>query len=93
MVKHERRILLAILERVGVFVFSLLMVAGSLGLAVWLVTTGQAAYVDGLFLLLVCFVFAGVFGTCARLVVRAGIEGAAAPAAPKAAETVQRKAA
>lgn len=79
------------LERVGVFVFSLLMVAGSLGLAAWLVASGQAAYVDGLFLLLVCLVVAGVFGACARLVVRAGIEGAAAPAAPKAAAIAQKK--
>lgn len=66
------------LERVAVFAFSLLMIVGSLAVAVWLVVTGQAAYVDGLFLLLVCLVFAAAFTACAVLLIKAGMQPAAA---------------
>ena len=61
------------LERVGVFLLSVLLVAGSLGLAVWIIATGQAASMDGIFLVLVCLVFALVFSICAYLVVKAGL--------------------
>jgi asparagine N-glycosylation enzyme membrane subunit Stt3 len=49
------------LERLGVFLFSVFMVAGSLALAVWIVVSGQAAYVDGIFMLLVSLVLALTF--------------------------------
>ena len=80
------------LERVGVFLFSLLMVVGSLGVAVWLIATGQAVGVDGLFLILVCLVFALIFAICVFLLIKSGMEPAKAPTAAKPAPTAQSKA-
>ncbi len=79
------------LERVGVFLLSMLLVFGSLGLGVWLIAAGQVASVDGIFLLLVCLVFALVFAICAYLVIQAGLR--AASAAPPAAKTASAPAA
>ena len=79
------------LERVGVFLFSLLMVVGSLGVAVWLIATGQAGSVDGLFLLLVCLVFALAFAICAFLLIKTAMQRAAAPAAAKSTPAAQSK--
>ena len=81
------------LERVIVFVFSVLMVVGSLGGAVWLVATGQTAHVDGLFLLLVLLVFAASFAAALFSMIKTAMETAAAapqtakPAAPAQAKT------
>ncbi len=49
-------------NRGAIFLGSALLVLLSLACAGWLVVTGQAAYVDGLFLLLVALVVALAFG-------------------------------
>lgn len=51
-------------------IFSLCVIAASLAVAVWLAATGQAAYVDGLFLLISCLVLALAFGLYVRYLVR-----------------------
>lgn len=47
--------------RASMFLFSILIVTGSLVLAVWLLATGQADSFDGLFLFLSSLVVAGAF--------------------------------
>jgi hypothetical protein len=49
-------------DRAVLFLFSLVMVIVSLAAAGWLLVSGQAGYVDGLFLLLTCLLSAGAFG-------------------------------
>lgn len=79
------------LDRAGLFLISLFMVVVSLGVAVWLAATGQAAYLDGLFLLLCCLVVALAFGVYIGLLIRRALEelraqpAAAKPAAAAAA--------
>lgn len=51
-------------------VFSLCVIVGCLSAAVWLAVTGQAAYIDGLFLMLSCLVLALAFGLYLRYVIR-----------------------
>jgi heme A synthase len=48
-------------DRGILFVFSLLMVVVGLAASGWLVVSGQAATVDGLFLLLTCLLVAAAF--------------------------------
>lgn len=48
-------------DRAMVFVFSVFMIAASLGTAIWLVIVGQAATVDGLFLVLTSLLVAASF--------------------------------
>jgi cytochrome c oxidase subunit 4 len=48
-------------ETFALLIFSLLLGVGSLGVAGWLVATGQFATFDGLFAVLVCLVLALVF--------------------------------
>ena len=62
------------LERGLLFLFSLGVIIASLAAAVWLVTTGQAAYVDGLFLLLTCLVAALAFSLYLRYLIRSAIK-------------------
>lgn len=50
-------------------VFSLCVIVGCLSAAVWLAVTGQAAYIDGLFLMLSCLVLALAFGLYVRYVI------------------------
>jgi len=50
-------------------VFSLCVIVGCLSVAVWLAVTGQAAYIDGLFLMLSCLVLALAFGLYVRYVI------------------------
>lgn len=82
-------------ERGVLFLFSLCVVMASLVAAAWLVVTGQAAYIDGLFLLLCCLISAAAFSLYLRYLIRkameagtpvkaAGREKAAAPATGKA---------
>jgi len=49
-------------DRAALFLFSILMIVVSVGAAVWLLVTGQAGTVDGLFLLLTALLSAAVFG-------------------------------
>jgi heme A synthase len=48
-------------DRGILFIFSLLMIIAGLGASGWLVVSGQAATVDGLFLLLTCLLVAAAF--------------------------------
>jgi hypothetical protein len=83
-------------DRGWMFVFSLGVMVACLAVAVWLMATGQAAYVDGLFLLISSLVLALAFGLYLGYLIRgardeapgpkrvtsaAGVRKAAAPAA------------
>jgi predicted lipid-binding transport protein (Tim44 family) len=68
-------------DRGILFVFSVLMVLGGLGMAAWLFATGQAGTVDGLFMLLTALLVAAVFGLYLRFMIRRAMEQVAKPAA------------
>ena len=53
-------------EVAALFLFCVIMVAGPLGVSVWLISTGQAVGIEGLFLLASCLVLALAFGLCLR---------------------------
>jgi len=75
-------------DRGALFLFSIFMIVVSLAAAAWLLVTGQAGTVDGLFLLLTALLSAAVFGLYVKFVIGRAMEAqkpAAAPAAPKAA--------
>lgn len=78
------------------FAFSCLVILVSLCAAGWLVVTGQAGYVDGLFLLLTCLLIAAAFGLYVMFMIRRAMEPVEVPAAKpaaKAAPAAQPKAA
>ena len=77
------------------FVFSCLVILASLGASGWLVATGQAGTVDGLFLLLTSLLVAAAFGLYVMFMIRRAMEPMEAPApkAAKAASPAQPKAA
>jgi hypothetical protein len=79
-------------DRGLLFLFSLLMIAAGLGSAVWLVVTGQAGTVDGLFLVLTALIVAASFALYVVFLVRRAMEAQAKPAA-KAAPAVAKSAA
>jgi len=94
-------------DRGVLFVFSLIAIVACLAAAVWLVASGQARYVDGLFLLLSSLVIALAFALYLSYVVKsamASTRGAApekpapsktdkpAPAAPAAPPAIAGKA-
>ncbi len=54
-------------ERAWLFLISVVLVLGSLAFPVWLVATGQAASVEGLFLLLAFAVMALVFAVVIKM--------------------------
>lgn len=75
-------------DRGVLFLFSLLMILASLGAAAWLLVTGQAGTVDGLFLLLTALLNAAVFGLYVKFVIGRAMEAqkkAQAPAPASAA--------
>jgi hypothetical protein len=80
-------------DRGFLFIFSILMILGGLGAAVWLIMTGQALTVDGLFLFLTALLTAVVFGMYVMFVIHRAMEAAAAPAKPAAKETAPAPAA
>ena len=80
-------------DRGFLFLFSIVMIVGSLASAGWLIATGQAGTVDGLFLVLTALLMALVFGLYVMFVIRRAMEAAkpaatapAAKAAPAAAK-------
>lgn len=78
-------------DRGALFLFSLFMIVVSLGAAVWLLVTGQAGTVDGLFLFLTALISAAVFALYVKFVVGRAMEAqkpskTPAPAASKAAK-------
>jgi hypothetical protein len=75
-------------DRGLLFLFSVFMIVASLGAAVWLLATGQAGTVDGLFLLLTALLSAAVFGLYIKFMISRAMEAqvqAAAQAAKAAA--------
>jgi hypothetical protein len=66
------------------FSFSCLVILASLCASVWLVVTGQAAYVDGLFLLLTCLLVAAAFGLYVMFMIHRAMEPVETPAAKPA---------
>lgn len=61
-------------DRAILFLFSVLVVVASLAAAGWLLVTGQADSVDGLFLLLTCLVLAFAFSLYIVFLVRRALE-------------------
>ena len=75
-------------DRACLFLFSLLMIAGGLAFSLWLIATGQALTVDGLFLLLTALLIVAVFGLYVMFLInreREKAKAAAQPAKPAAA--------
>jgi bacteriorhodopsin len=79
-------------ERIAVFLFSAIMVLGSLAMAGWMIATGQVVDMDGIFLFLVLLLFALVFFICIMSLIKGAI-GAAADVAPVKAAPAAQKAA
>jgi hypothetical protein len=73
------------------FSFSCLVILASLCAAVWLFVTGQAASVDGLFLLLTCLLIALAFALYVMFMIRRAMEPVGAPAAKPAKATAPSK--
>jgi len=80
-------------DRGALFLFSLIVIVACLVVAVWLVVNGQAAYVDGLFLLLSCLVIAFAFGLYVRYVINRAMASTRAAATEKVPAAVLEKAA
>jgi hypothetical protein len=74
-------------DRAILFLFSILMVLVSLAASAWLLVTGQAGTVDGLFLLLMCLLVAAAFALYLMFMINRAVESLqpAAPAKPAAA--------
>jgi TRAP-type C4-dicarboxylate transport system permease small subunit len=71
-------------DRGFLFLFSLLMILGGLGAAAWLIMTGQATTVDGLFLFLTALLTVVVFGLYVVYAINRAREAAAEAAKPAA---------
>jgi len=79
-------------DRGFLFLFSLLMIVVGLAFSGWLFATGQAATVDGLFLLLTALLVAAVFALYAMFAINREKEAAKAAAAPPAKPALASKA-
>jgi hypothetical protein len=73
-------------DRAILFLFSVAVVIASLAAAGWLLATGQAGSVDGLFLLLTCLLIALAFVLYLVFMIRRAMESLQAPAAKPAAK-------
>jgi TRAP-type C4-dicarboxylate transport system permease small subunit len=71
-------------DRAFCFLFSCVVILASLGATGWLVVTGQAASVDGLFLALMCLTIALAFGLYVMFMIRRAMESLQEPAAKPA---------
>lgn len=69
-------------DRAILFLFSVLVEIASLAAAGWLLASGQAGSVDGLFLLLTCLLIALAFALYLMFVIRRAMEPAPAAAQP-----------
>jgi hypothetical protein len=69
-------------DRAWLSLFSIVMILAGLGGAVWLIITGQALTMDGLFLLLVALLVALVFALYVKFLIRTAMEAGNKPAAP-----------
>lgn len=66
------------------FLFSCAVILASLGAAVWLIATGQATTVDGLFLLLTSLTVAAAFALYVMYMIKRAMEAEQQPAAKPA---------
>jgi hypothetical protein len=71
-------------DRGFLFLFSILMIAGGLGTTAWLVISGQALTVDGLFLVLTALLVAVAFLLYLIFMIRREMEAQAKPKAAAA---------
>ena len=71
-------------DRAFLFLFSCAVILASLWAVGWLVATGQAASVDGLFLSLMCLTIALAFGLYVMFMIRRAMEVPEQPAAKPA---------
>ena len=69
-------------DRGFLFLFSILMIIGCLATTGWLFATGQAATVDGLFLMCTALLIALCFLLYVIFLIRRAMESSAAPAKP-----------
>ncbi|HUJ22854.1 MAG TPA: hypothetical protein VLX58_15075 [Bryobacteraceae bacterium] len=69
-------------DRGFLFLFSCAVILASLGAAGWLAVTGQAATVDGLFLLLTCVTVAFAFALYVKFLIQRAMESGEQPAKP-----------
>jgi bacteriorhodopsin len=69
-------------DRAFGFLFSCVVILASLGATAWLVATGQAETVDGLFLCLMCLTIALAFGLYVMFMIRRAMESLQPPAKP-----------
>jgi hypothetical protein len=82
-------------DRAWLFLFSLFMIVVSLGAAGWLLASGQAGTVDGLFLLLTALLSAAVFALYVKFMIGRAMEAQQVKAevkAPAAAKTAKQPA-
>jgi len=70
-----------------------MVILASLGASGWLLATGQAASVDGLFLLLTCLLVASAFGLYVMFMIHRAMEPVATATAKPAKAAAQPKAA
>ena len=77
-------------DRAALFLFSILMIVASLAAAVWLLATGQAGTVDGLFLFLTALLSAAVFGLYVKFVLGRAMEAQKPAPAARAAKAAPR---
>jgi membrane protein implicated in regulation of membrane protease activity len=70
-------------ERGWLFIVSVLTVIGSLACSGWLVATGRAFNVDGLFLLLTCLLLALAFALYLFFLIRRALEELTPETSPK----------
>jgi TRAP-type C4-dicarboxylate transport system permease small subunit len=66
------------------FLFSCGVILASLGATGWMIATGQAATVDGLFLLLMCLTVAAAFALYVMYMIKQAMQSLAPPAAKPA---------
>jgi len=66
------------------FLFSCAVILASLGATGWMIATGQAATVDGLFLLLMCLTVAAAFALYVMYMIHRAMEPTEKPAAKPA---------
>lgn len=69
------------------FLFSIAVIIASLCAAGWLLATGQAGTVDGLFLLLTCLLVALAFALYVMFMIRRAMESLQPPAPPAPAKS------
>jgi hypothetical protein len=90
-IRHREREALDMSDRGALFLFSLFMIVASLAAVGWLIVTGQALTVDGLFLVLTALLTAAVFGLYVKFVIARAME-AQAQAAAQSAKTAKAEA-